>query len=907
MRGIVRGLAMPGGGGGGGGGITALNFSAGTTSNNISDSIVFADSNNISFGLNGSTITASAAAGGGGITNIRVSAGTTSNLLSALTFADSNGLAFGINASTITGSYTVPVVTNSSWTVSDAATSGTVGRLAFTNLNGVTLSLSTGAGGSHTIVGSITSQSAQSAIKGFGASNTGNTAGNTGLSTGIDWVMAGSNNITISESTAVGGPNTLWVSGPSVGGAQTGISGIANSQTTYTSGTVSLSDQANITIASSVNGATQIYRFSVAAQSTQPAVNALGASNVGNTAGNTGTSSGITWVLAGSNQATISESTAGGGPNTLWVNVTTAAQTTQPAVNAFGVSNTGNTAGNTGTSSGITWVLGGSNAVTLSQSTAGGGPNTVWIQGPVSATTISQVTTANVIGTRGSRFALEDHQHLGIAALAAGSNTGNTAGNTATQPGGTWVIAGSSPITISGSSGAAGIHTAWIQMSQTNQQITMFATSNTTQSSTGTTNASSLIFAGAGIASVGITNGSVLISVPSGGGAGDGGVFAGVSTMGNTAGSTGTVSTGNFVLVGTGAMTLSQSTGAAGSAATVTLSVPQTSSLSATGFLSISTNGSTISIGAGPLSFFAVGNTTQSSSGTIDGRSISFSGAGDVSVGISNGSVVISGDPPGSSYQNFIPVGNSSVLTWNGASVSDAVAFNVPIWVSASFIRIPALMTTNSTTIATMASATASAQGQIASTLNFGIYSLGTGASSKSLMSVTTATTGFSFSQKISVTNSTQASYSLGLSFQAEGGGTSLSTQYSVSNTNYSFTTDQFTAYTSVRFIDIPFAASLAEGNYWAIIGLSTSSSSAGAAGLAALTNCNVRYSAHYGASFADLSFGVMGSTNRTSGGLMGAGSFSTAGGGTTSALPISAISSRASLAIPYFQMLRSA
>jgi hypothetical protein len=62
-----------------------------------------------------------------------------------------------------------------------------------------------------------------------------------------------------------------------------------------------------------------------------------------------------------------------------------------------------------------------------------------------------------------------------------------------------------------------------------------------------------------------------VISVPAGGGAGDGGVFAGVSNAGNTAGSTGTVSTGNFVLVGSRNITLSQSTGAAGSAATVTI------------------------------------------------------------------------------------------------------------------------------------------------------------------------------------------------------------------------------------------------------------------------------------------------------------------------------------------------
>lgn len=243
----------------------AVNFSAGTTSNNLA-SVVFSNSNGVSFGLNGSTITASMNAAGGGLTNIKVSAGTLSALRSDLTFNNSNGVSFGLetngvitatvqtnylttamqsNAATIsnikvsagtvsalrsditfndgngisfglsgngvitatvktdyqssnanyltsqsnqaasgsngsftfqtlsfsnangisfgssagpaiTASYTVPTVTNSSWTVSDAATSGSVAQLAFTNLNGITLSLSTGAGGSHTIVGSYT-------------------------------------------------------------------------------------------------------------------------------------------------------------------------------------------------------------------------------------------------------------------------------------------------------------------------------------------------------------------------------------------------------------------------------------------------------------------------------------------------------------------------------------------------------------------------------------------------------------------------------------------------------------------------------------------------------------------------------------------------------------------------------
>ena len=84
-------------------------------------------------------------------------------------------------------------------------------------------------------------------------------------------------------------------------------------------------------------------------------------------------------------------------------------------------------------------------------------------------------------------------------------------------------------------------------------------------------------------------------------GGGGGGVYAGVSNLGNAAGSTGTISTGNLVLVGSGAISLSQSTGAAGSAATVSILAPATSSLVGVGGISISTNVSTISVYQNPL------------------------------------------------------------------------------------------------------------------------------------------------------------------------------------------------------------------------------------------------------------------------------------------------------------------
>lgn len=381
--------------------------------------------------------------------------------------------------------------------------------------------------------------------------------------------------------------------------------------------------------------------------------------------------------------------------------------------------------------------------------------------------------------------------------------------------------------------------------SQSNQQMTLFATGNTTQSSTGTTNVSSLIFRGSGAASVGITNGSILIDVAAGAAAITQSLGMSTQTAGGATGGTTGYATGDDIL----------------------------------------------------YHFVPGSNITMSQS--INGASGTLSIYGPAAGG---GGITLS------SYENIPGMLGSATLTFNAASISYAVAFLLPQPLSASFIRLPVLMTTNSTTIATLASATASASGQILSTWNAVIYSLGVGASSRSLQSVASGSAGFTFSQQISITNSTQYSVSQGFSAQAQGAGTTRTTQYSISNTNYSLSTNQIaTEWSSVRMIDILFATSLSAGNYWGVFGLSTSSNSAGAGGLAALTNCNVRYSNHYAVSQANLSFGVMGSTDRTSGGLMGAGSFSTAGGGTTNSIPISAISSGSNLVRMYFQMLRSA
>lgn len=76
--------------------------------------------------------------------------------------------------------------------------------------------------------------------------------------------------------------------------------------------------------------------------------------------------------------------------------------------------------------------------------------------------------------------------------------------------------------------------------SQSNQSLGIYGSSQTVgQSSSSTVDARSITFVGQGIASVGLSGGSVLISVPSGGGAGDG--YNIIAAGGSTANTTGTI------------------------------------------------------------------------------------------------------------------------------------------------------------------------------------------------------------------------------------------------------------------------------------------------------------------------------------------------------------------------------
>lgn len=294
---------------------------------------------------------------------------------------------------------------------------------------------------------------------------------------------------------------------------------------------------------------------------------------------------------------------------------------------------------------------------------------------------------------------------------------------------------------------------------------------------------------------------------------------------------------------------------------------------------------------------------------TISNGTVVYSNANGVSFGLTGSTMTASIQPVAGVYLSSFIFGDLTTNMGNVGNIlnstSWAQAFLMPQNISCSFLRIPASMQITTNTQGSIASATATASMANYSTFNAVVYSLGTGASSQSLLSVASGSAGYTWQNLISISNSTQASYTQAYSAQANGNGTTITTQYSNSATAYSFVSSLIHSLVSgIRYIDIPFANSLSAGNYWLVQGGSTSTASGGAA-LSRLGSAMATYFAQYILNVATQTTGVMGSTNLTSGGHAGFASFSTAGGGTVSAIDLSQLSSMTRQVI--FQLLRFA
>jgi hypothetical protein len=170
---------------------------------------------------------------------------------------------------------------------------------------------------------------------------------------------------------------------------------------------------------------------------------------------------------------------------------------------------------------------------------------------------------------------------------------------------------------------------------QTNQSLGFYALGNTTSSlSSGTFDARSMSFNATGPISVGYSAGSIVLSAATVAGQTSGGMYVTGNTTNN---SSTTLPMSSWLWNAQGAQTIGFSNGS------IQLSVPATSSLVGTNGISVSTNGSTISVSAINESIYITGNTTgQSSSSYYVPGALTISAGAGISIGWSNGSLIIS-------------------------------------------------------------------------------------------------------------------------------------------------------------------------------------------------------------------------------------------------------------------------
>lgn len=500
-----------------------------------------------------------------------------SSAFQTLSFTNSNGVSF----SNTNGSVWASVET------SYAASNHSHGNptLALTNLTGTTASASNG----FTLSLSAAAPGGGGNFS-AGVSNVGNTVGDTGI-TGTRLVFAGGNNVTLSQVTDANGA-TVTISGANAGGAQTGISGIANSETTYSSGSVTFSALGAITIRSTTG---QQFQFSVNSQSVVPGIQTIAFANTTFTTG----------AVSFSNANGISFGSSGAQ---VTASYTVPTQTNQTGA-VYGSSQT------YGQSSSSTYDARSLSLVGSGGISVGWSAGSLLISGQTTAAQTAQ-TQSNVQGiiVSNTTYRTGDVSFSNLNGISFGSNGANVVTASYTVP------------------------------TQTAQTLGLYASSQTTgQSSSSTVDARSFSIVGQGNISVGLSAGSFIISQTGGAGGGGAAVSLPANGASRTSGGAGysNISTGTANFFGNN-LTLSQdgasitfSANAPGAAAennwmhllgantagnttasgstigfsgigvtlsgtngsVVNISAPATSSLSATGQVSISVNGSTISIG----------------------------------------------------------------------------------------------------------------------------------------------------------------------------------------------------------------------------------------------------------------------------------------------------------------------
>lgn len=493
----------------GGGGADGYNIlAAGTQTANTTGTVLFSNSNGITFGMsNSSIITASH----NGITSqtvqpVAVSGSNGSFQFSTLTLGNLNGLSFYSSNGSIVGSYTVPSVTNSSATISAGTTSGTLGNLVFSNSNGVSFGLNNGTITATVKTDYLTSQSNQAfsadasstfqtlVFQDSNGVSFSNNAGSLRVTHGLQYtsntsnitsnalhttsprinVSAGTTSNNMSAITFSNANNFSFGLNGSVITASYTVPTVTNSSLTMQAGASTLSsvsrvafgdangisfgastsNNGSITITASHNALTSQSNQAVSANNGSYAFQTLSFSNANGIS--FGTSAGSAITASHNALTTARASNDGIGLNTAQSNVTWTVNSSGLSLDARGYAGTGSTFNGTNVSGSITLN---SNGLRLDLSAGAGGgvtPVASASNGSFSFTTLAFSNANNVtFGTSAGSIITASVAPPGAAAENNWFNLlgANTAGNT-TASGSTIGLSGIN-LTLSGTNGSA--------------------------------------------------------------------------------------------------------------------------------------------------------------------------------------------------------------------------------------------------------------------------------------------------------------------------------------------------------------------------------------------------------------------------------------------------------------------
>ena len=281
-------------------------------------------------------------------------------------------------------------------------------------------------------------------------------------------------------------------------------------------------------------------------------------------------------------------------------------------------------------------------------------------------------------------------------------------------------------------------------------------------------------------------------------------------------------------------------------------------------------------------------------------NAISFADSNGVKFGL-NGATVTANAGYLSYFENA-PFNHQTIAhVMGGGSTSYVHPFVLPLPLSASYIRMPISMSLASAT-APNSSGTYSAK--MRTTFVAVVYSLGVGASSRSLQFVASGSLPMGLDMTVSMSaNSSRHTVSQQLTYGIEGTTSSFSTSYSTSTNSAIIASSLLSDFTAYHYLDIPFDNSLSAGAYWMATGWSSTTSTQSFA----LTGASF-ISTMWGITQPNIAFGNFGVATASSNALQwGVGSFTTNAIGTTASIPLSAISSSSSHLRPPFQMVRMA